>query len=128
MNFVCKSCDYNTSNKKDYNKHLHTAKHINRTQLNEKSPKIPKSTIYCCDICNKQFNARNSLWYHKKKCNTEFSYHTETIEIPTETERNRTVIELLKQNQEFKELIVEQNKQIMELVQKPRTRIKTIPR
>lgn len=50
------------------------------------------------------------------------------IEIPTETERNRTVIELLKQNQEFKELIVEQNKQIMEMAQNPRTRINTIPR
>jgi len=74
------------------------------------------------------FNARNSLWYHKNKCNTEFSYHTETIEIPTETERNRTVIELLKQNQECKELIVEQNKQIMEMAQNPRTRINTIPR
>ena len=40
--FYCEACDYTTSNKKDYEKHLSTRKHKNRTLSNDLSPKIPK--------------------------------------------------------------------------------------
>ena len=62
--FLCDVCDYSTSSTKDFNKHVLTLKHKNRTFLNKKSPKIP---FFSCD-CGKNYNARNSLWYHKKKC------------------------------------------------------------
>jgi hypothetical protein len=44
----CVLCDYKTSNNKDYNKHLHTNKHINRTKMNnleQKNPENPKNFI-----------------------------------------------------------------------------------
>jgi hypothetical protein len=70
--FYCESCDYSTSNKKDYNKHLTTRKHKNRTLLNDLSPKIPKNPQmekkYICEWCNKEYSVRNSYWYHKKNC------------------------------------------------------------
>ena len=70
--FYCESCDYSTSNKKDYNKHLTTRKHKNRTLLNDLSPKIPKNPQiekkYICEWCNKEYTVRNSYWYHKKNC------------------------------------------------------------
>ena len=70
--YECELCDYISSNKKDYNKHLSTRKHKNRTLLNEKSQKVPKNVNnYICDHCGKVYKVRNSYWYHIKKCNKE---------------------------------------------------------
>jgi len=67
--FSCEKCDYTCKNKKDFNKHLLTTKHKNRTNRMNKSPKPPNDKFIC--ECGKSYNARNSLWYHKKKCNYE---------------------------------------------------------
>jgi hypothetical protein len=40
--FFCEICDYHTSNKKGFTKHLLTAKHSRLTNANQKSPKIPR--------------------------------------------------------------------------------------
>jgi hypothetical protein len=40
--FNCEICDYHTSNKKGFTKHLLTAKHSRLTNANQKSPKIPR--------------------------------------------------------------------------------------
>ena len=65
----CDSCNYHTSSKKDFNKHLLTAKHKMFTHVdendNDKSQKIPKA--YVCD-CGKTYKYRQSLCVHKKKC------------------------------------------------------------
>ena len=67
--FACIHCDYTTSSNKDYNKHLSTRKHIYRTTLNNLEPENPnKSPITFKCECGKEYIARNSLWYHKKKC------------------------------------------------------------
>jgi len=63
--FFCKICDFKCSKQSDYSRHILTAKHKNRTILNDFTPKNAK---YICD-CGKEYKARNSLWYHKKKCN-----------------------------------------------------------
>ena len=42
-NFLCETCDYNTSNKKDFNKHLTTDKHKNEENNTILIPKIPKN-------------------------------------------------------------------------------------
>ena len=60
-NFLCEKCKYKTSNKKDYEKHILTRKHIDETNLKQKVPNL------ACD-CNKVFNSRTTLWRHKKKC------------------------------------------------------------
>jgi hypothetical protein len=108
--FFCEKCNYNSSNKKDYSKHLLTRKHKNTdkspTLTDEKSQKTP---TFICD-CGNEYKHRQSLFNHKKKC-------TKIKEEPTE-ESNNVILELLKQNQEFKDLIIEQNKQIVELAGK----------
>ena len=115
--YICLDCDYNTSNKKDYNKHITTAKHTNRTDRTVKSHKIP--TAFECE-CGKKYRARNSLWYHKQKCiyNPEINNVDDCIEMDIDTGPkyrpvdSDVVLELLKQNQEFKELMVEQHKKM----------------
>jgi hypothetical protein len=127
-NYECKKCAFISCNKKDYTRHLTTAKHKNRTELNTFTPKNPKNE-FCCEICNKTFNARNSLWYHKKKCSVDHitpKIIGENSETNHQPETVNTMMELIKQNQEFKELIVEQNKQLVELAQKPTTTTNTI--
>ena len=67
--YSCHNCNYNTCNFKDYNKHLNTRKHKNRTELNvleHKNPKNPQNIFEC--KCGKIYTARNSYWYHKKTC------------------------------------------------------------
>ena len=68
----CVYCNYNTSSYKDYMKHLTTPKHTHRTILNEIELENPNKSpsVFKCD-CGKEYSARNSLWYHKKKCNYE---------------------------------------------------------
>ena len=63
--YLCEDCSFKCSNKKDYNRHLLTAKHKNRTIRTEKYPKKP--LVYDCK-CGKSYKSRSSLWYHKKKC------------------------------------------------------------
>ena len=68
--FSCEKCNFNCSNKKDYNRHILTAKHKYRTNddvLEQDLPQKPLKPFVC--VCGKAYNARNSLWYHKKKCN-----------------------------------------------------------
>jgi hypothetical protein len=111
---------------------LTTIKHQTGILLNKKAIKPIKNAAdkFCCKYCSKEYKARNSLWYHEKKCiffyeenkkNTEenITLTTEEIEEKSEEENpiNSTMIfELLKQNNEFKELLIEQNKKILELV------------
>lgn len=119
--FYCESCNYKCSKQSEYNKHLSTAKHQKLTNLTKKSPKI--STEFICTICEKQYKSRMGLWQHKKKCSEELNERLYTLESNQTQIQNdsNTIIELIKQNQEFKELIIEQNKQLVELAHKPTT-------
>jgi hypothetical protein len=93
--YNCKDCDYITCSYKDYNKHLRTNKHINRTFLNnleQNSPENPKE--YRCKICNKCYKARNSLWYHEQKC----SIQNIPVDEPSD---KQLILQILKQNSEL---------------------------
>ena len=65
-NFVCKKCDYNTSNRKDFNKHLDTKKHKCNKYNKNTTVISPDHTMVC--ECGKSYNHRASLYNHKKKC------------------------------------------------------------
>ena len=65
--FCCELCDYSASRKSQYERHLTTNKHINRTPLNTFASE--SSYKFACNLCNKKYKARNSLWYHQQKCN-----------------------------------------------------------
>jgi len=113
----CNICHYYTSSNKDYIKHIATRKH----QIREKSNKIePNRTEnpeksqsgYNCEICNKSYLSRSGLWNHKKKCSQQFSENTLLENSLTETDiaNPSILINILKDNQEFKSLLIEQHK------------------
>ena len=106
--FVCKNCNYLTSRKSQYERHLLTPKHKKASDCYiSASEKVPKK--FKCN-CGKEYKHDSSYYKHKKNCikNKEESHEPS----------NNVILELLKQNQEFKELIIEQNKQIVELASK----------
>ena len=109
----CISCDFKCSKNIDWERHISTAKHQNRTNLNNLEQKNAEKSqsLFVCKNCNKSYNARNSLWYHEKKCNTNTNdYNLNNIDI---TDSN-IIIQLIKQNDEFKHLLVEQSKAMIE--------------
>ena len=100
-NFLCKKCDYCTSNKKDYNKHLLTLKHKKLSDDEEICP-ILVDKIYKCD-CGKIYKHSSSLWNHKKKC--DIKNYTKS---DTDFDSDKEMIKLILQdNSELKKLIIE---------------------
>ena len=68
--YFCENCQYKTTNKKDYTKHLGTSKHISETtngqnETNETQENILKIQHKC--ECGIICNSRTTLWRHKKK-------------------------------------------------------------
>lgn len=66
--YCCEPCGIKTDNKKDYNRHLFTAKHKREIEGEPiETPIVPSVLIYTC-LCNQNFNSRTTLWRHKKQC------------------------------------------------------------
>jgi len=110
--FVCKKCCFITRSKKDYNRHLLTRKH---TKNKRGTVIYPQSFV--CDECRKSFNTRSGLWKHRAKCNCVAQEQTQVATLPTPLDSS-LVIELLKQNQEFKEMMMDQYKRMTDQQQK----------
>ena len=65
----CIHCDFNCSKNIDWERHILTSKHKNRTNLNNLEQQITPEkaeNMFVCKKCNKKYKARNSLWYHEK--------------------------------------------------------------
>ena len=67
LEYKCEICDFNCSNKKDYNRHLLTTKHTNTTNTTN-TTKIQQTKVYLCE-CGRAYTHRASLFNHKKMCN-----------------------------------------------------------
>ena len=111
--FLCEECDFTCYKLSNYDKHLLTSKHKNRTKLNDLEHKMPKNAegLFQCD-CGKKYTARNSLWYHKKKCQiTTASMVEYNHNNPSE---NDLIMLLIKENSELKTMMIEQSNKMME--------------
>ena len=123
MPYMCNDCEYATRSKKDYNKHILTRKHIRIT-----TDKGLSSTVHTCE-CGKTYQHQSGLCKHRHKCKgpvNEIALEIDTnnehisnklIDVIKETvsSKDNLIVELLKQNQEFKDLMIEQNKHMLEL-------------
>jgi hypothetical protein len=104
--FVCELCDFIAYNKKDFTRHINTIKHNKKQNETIKTPKNPR--VYECP-CGDIFNSRTTLWRHKKTCTNI------TIQDLANEEKQQQLIEyLLKENSEFKQLMIDQHNQMLE--------------
>ena len=108
--YSCKLCNFICSKKSNYDTHLLRPKHKNRTFLNnleQKNAENAENTImFNCKYCEKPYGARNSLWYHEKKCahNHENDCKSTIINDPSDKE---LIMMLIKENSEFKDMMIE---------------------
>jgi hypothetical protein len=112
--FSCKFCNVECSHKGDWNKHILTTKHKNNIlgkEWKSEEIKISPKNKYLCN-CGKIYMTKSGLWKHSKICGMIPEDYIND-EIPS-VQSNQIVTALLHQNQEFKELIIEQNKQMQE--------------
>jgi len=102
LNYLCDICDFITCNKKDYNRHLTTDKHINLTNPNLKNPKNP-NTLFTC-ICGKAYKHSSSLCAHKKKCTPQALNVEEDY---TNLNEKELIMKLLQQNNQLQNQLIE---------------------
>ena len=140
--YYCENCDFRCSKRSGWNAHVLTRKHVHRTALNQKTA---TGKTYVCMNCNKAYQAKNSLWYHKQRCNTILtttptneveqpdSIHDVDIEQEKEQEQDKdstprpaegpandsitttAVLELIKHSKEMQNFMIEQQKEIHNL-------------
>ena len=108
--FFCSKCDYYTNKTSSYNKHLTTRKHQEATNDNV------ATDTFECNICNKAYKSRVGLWKHKKVCKETTDTSSTPNNMSTVIDNPALVIELLKQNQEFKDLILEERREFQKII------------
>jgi hypothetical protein len=107
--YTCTFCSYNTSVKSNYEKHILTPKH----QDNIKTEKNENDKCIKCKNCNKTYKTRSGLWYHEKTC----VFQEVEKDLPQEDnfDFKNMFMDLMKQNEEFKKIMLEQNAKMLEL-------------
>lgn len=115
--FLCEKCHFVCSKKSEWVRHLATAKH-NFVTLCDAPSDAKGSTKYVCQNCDKFYDSRNGLWYHKKKCFKQYDeISSKNVSTPSQNMTNTSQIqsgivitpeiflELLNQNKEMLEII-----------------------
>ena len=121
--FECEICAFICCKNSDLMRHTMTRKHKILTNPNAiLTKKAPNTNEHNC-ICGKSYKHLSSLCAHKNKCmykeleTTTIVSDTEHIELhmPFNIDKDEIIKYLMKENVEFKEMMVEQNKMMMEL-------------
>ena len=95
--FCCEKCDYYTSHKSHYAKHLSTDKHnLSHVGLIETNNLVPKVPLHTCQNCGSNYKHQSSLCKHKKTCQPK-----------KEKEKEDLSEFLLKENAELKKMIID---------------------
>jgi hypothetical protein len=101
LEFSCEKCDFITCNKKDYNRHLQTKKHLSI----DFQGKTPQKTHYDCS-CGKSYKDYSGLWRHKKKCPKINVNLNDTIEDVDISDKD-LILTLIQQNNELQKQMLE---------------------
>ena len=131
--FECKLCDFTCSKKGDYKRHLSTQKHKWKQNDVKITSKNIKPEFKKC-VCGKIYKSRSGLWKHQMKCpdfltnkddNNEENISEEIneknnlyIEKANDSNVETLVNNVLQENKELRSLLVNQQKQIQELIPK----------
>ena len=117
--YICESCNYHSDNKYNYDMHIKTKKHLFYVNKNV-SVAIDSIEIYTCLVCKYESHRLNDYNKHlltkKHKINEleTQNLNKNVLQHDQIVVDKNIFIEIMKNNTEFKELITEQNKTIME--------------
>ena len=123
--FECNFCHYVTSRTDNYKKHLQTKKHKFNENTKNDEQKVGKvgnfqldTNSYICN-CGKQYKHMSSLWNHKQKCSYIENFENQV----NENQDKEIILSLVNENRELRNMMIEQQKQISELIPKVGTTI-----
>jgi hypothetical protein len=110
--YCCELCDYKCYKTKHYSQHLLTQKHLRKHHaLDGNTMETQKKTLtsYECNTCNISFKSRSGLWKHNTKgccVNNETENDVKHIN-NNASDKDELINYLIKENQEFKSMILE---------------------
>ena len=108
IKYICEKCTFTTSNKNNFDKHLLTEKHKRMTY--ELQNNVKNAILFECH-CGKKYKYRQGLFSHRKQCINENTNSTPLSQsFPNDTINTNIIMEIIKENKEFKSLLVEQFK------------------
>ena len=138
--YCCEMCHYSSVRKNDFDRHLLSSKHQNYAKINNLSTKSTEYAInayfhkkknwndysHHCQSCNKFFSGRSGLWRHNQKCKphsqqeqikqeepNEYNGEQEQEQDNSEYDLKNMFLQMMKQNEEFKQIMVEQTHKLL---------------
>ena len=116
---ICKTCNFSCNKKSNFDKHLMTNKHKNLQNPTNTCIKNSKIKYNC--VCGKIYKHSSTYYAHKKHCDfvviekTTYNSPVNTIDSHINIIDSKLIVELLKQNQDFKELLLEQHNKLIKM-------------
>ena len=118
--YNCEICHYNCSRKQSFDRHLQSQKHSTNVSCQNKQ----NYKLHVCKTCNTEFKDRAGLWRHNKKCTCADTDKIEPIfyngkdisNLKPEECSLDIIMHLVKQNEEFKKIMIDQNKNMVEIM------------
>lgn len=95
--FECKNCNYITSKRFNYDKHLLTSKHKQVTKGD-----ISSQPLFC-QFCDNVYYSRNGLWKHIKICDQKIKSSESSQKVATSdlTQLTNLVLDVVQQNKDL---------------------------
>ena len=124
--FHCEDCDLVFVHKRNLQAHLTTQKHLKRTNQIIKEEDKEQQEDNQCIHCGKEFKSRSGLWKHIEKTHKEENENDKKYDNEShdkEIQQNLAMLMtpeiiafLIQQNKSVQEMVLEQNKTIIEIV------------
>ena len=102
--YSCETCLFYTSDKSAFTRHCSTRKHKDVTYVTNKEESEKEQ--HKCSHCSKTYESRMGLWRHSKKC--EIISNVDDDILNSEPIKNY-IIKLVEQNNELKNMFIQQN-------------------
>ena len=105
--FVCKLCDYSTSRKSQYERHLLTQKHKNKENDTNDTKKVPKSSTGFQCTCGKFYLQKQNWYRHRKNCKF-LEENNEEDNYNNNDKSKELIVKLVEENSDIKNMMFKQ--------------------
>jgi hypothetical protein len=114
--FICENCEFKCVKKSNWLIHIKTNKHINNVHENQvETTKIKICDDYTCN-CGKKYLTNSGLWKHTKICKFLDESKNTIIQNNNEIHNKDLIIMLIKENSEFKNMLMEQQNIMLDVI------------
>jgi hypothetical protein len=132
--FYCEICHYKTDRKCNFSDHLVSLKHLKNADLEKNGNKNQQNQqknsddiVLSCENCCKTFKSSSGLWKHTKNCNSENKNELIKLLIQQNAnkilEKDEIISYLMKENLEFKNMMVEQQNTMLKIMENGTTQM-----